>query len=148
MIVAGPQDVLASWLCKRIGLTPSPHLRCMGVVYEGELRAVVGFDSWNGASCQMHVAARDGHWVTRELLRQVFWYPFVACKLAVVLGAVPSGNTRALKFNRRIGFTEVARIEGAHPDGALVIMQLRRENCRWIKEARDGQEERTPADHA
>jgi hypothetical protein len=148
LIVAHYQDILASWLCKRIGLVPSPHLRCFGVVQEGELVAVVGFDGWNGASCQMHVAGDGGHWVTRTLLRTVFRYAFADNELKLVLGIIPSGNTAALRFNSHIGFTEVTRIEGAHPDGALVIMELRRENCRWLKEKGHGQESLAAADHA
>jgi RimJ/RimL family protein N-acetyltransferase len=148
VIVATHQDVLATWLCKRIGLVPTPHLRCFGVVHDNQLVAVVGFDSWNGASCQMHVAGEGGHWMSRELLRAVFHYAFVASGLQVVLGVVPSGNTAALKLNKHLGFTEDARINNAHPDGALVIMSMRREYCRWLKEKNLGQEVSTPADHA
>lgn len=148
MIVAHHQDILATWLCKRIGLVPTPHLRCFGVVHDNKLVAVVGFDSWNGASCQMHVAGDGGHWMTRTLLKLVFRYAFVDSGLQVVLGIVPSGNHEALKLNKHLGFAEEVRVNGAHPDGALVIMSMRREHCRWIKESRHGQEERAAANHA
>lgn len=118
---------------------PTPHLRCIGnVTREGKILGVVGFDGWNGASCQMHVAG-EGNWVTRELLRATFEYAFKVAGLKVVLGLVPSGNANALRFDRHIGFSEVARIKDAHPDGELIVLELRRENCRYLREE-NGQE--------
>lgn len=133
MIVFGPHDVLGAWLCQRIQYVPTPNLRCLGNITEdGKIIGVVGFDNWNGASCQMHVAG-EGNWVSREFLRCTFDYAFNTAKLNVVIGAVPSGNKRALKFDKHVGFTEVASIEGGHPDGSLVILSLRREDCRYLE---------------
>ncbi len=139
MIVSAPQRELAQWLCERIGYMPTPHIRCIGnVSRDGKILGVVGFDGWNGASCQMHVAG-EGNWVTRELLHAVFDYPFNVAGCRVVLGLVPSGNERALRFDKRVGFNEVARIEHAHPDGALIVLEMRREACRYLRK-QDGQE--------
>ena len=134
MIQTQHQDVLARWLCEKIGYMPTPHIRCIGnVTKDGKILGVVGFDSWNGASCQMHVAG-EGNWVTRELIRATFDYVFNVARLNVVLGLVPSSNAKALRFDRHVGFTEVARIKGGTPDGDLVILELRRENCRYLRD--------------
>jgi len=139
MIVFGPHDTLGKWLCERIQYVPTPNLRCMGnVARDGTIRGVVGFDDWNGASCQMHVAG-EGYWVTRDFLRHVFAYVFDTAGLNMVIGVVPSGNTRALRFDKHVGFKVVATLEGAHPDGSLVIVSLKREDCRYL-ERKDGQE--------
>lgn len=133
MIQTQHQEILAHWLCERIGYMPTPHLRCIAnVTREGKILGVVGFDGWNGASCQMHVAG-EGNWVSRELIRAVFDYVFNTSRLNVVLGLVPSGNERALRFDLHVGFKEVARIAGAHPDGALIVLELRKENCRYLR---------------
>ena len=133
MILTNHQEVLARWLCERIGYMPTPHLRVIGnVTKEGKILGVVGFDGWNGASCQMHVAG-EGNWISRELIRATFDYAFNVAGLKVVLGLVPSGNTKALRFNKHVGFIEIAKIDGGHPDGALVILELRRENCRYLR---------------
>lgn len=134
MIQTAHQQILAHWLCERIGYMPTPHLRCIAnVSRDGKILGVVGFDGWNGASCQMHVAG-EGNWVSRELIRAVFDYVFKTAGLKVVLGLVPSNNERALKFDKHVGFRQVARIDGAHPDGALVVLELRREDCRYLRE--------------
>lgn len=133
MVFSDHQELLARWLCERIGLMPTPHLRCIGNVNrDGKILGVVGFDGWNGASCQMHVAG-EGNWINRDLIRATFDYAFNVAGLKVVLGLVPSGNDKALRFDKHIGFTEIARIKGGHPDGALVILELRRENCRYLR---------------
>lgn len=118
---------------------PTPHIRCIGnVTKEGKILGVVGFDGWNGASCQMHVAG-EGNWVSRELIRATFDYAFNVAGLNVLLGLVPSGNEKALRFDKHVGFVEVARIKDAHPDGELVVLELRRENCRFLRN-KNGQE--------
>lgn len=133
MLVNNNQELLVDWLCDRIGYVPTPYMRAIGSVGpDGNLNGVVGFDGFNGASVQMHVAGEPG-WLDRAILRAAFHYPFVILDCAVVLGIVPSGNTAALRFNQDLGFTTVAIIPDAHPDGALILMQMRREECKWLK---------------
>lgn len=132
MIMTKGQDVLASWLCKQIGLPWSPDLRCIGEIgRHAHIRGVIGYNNYNRASVQMHVAGEPG-WVSRHILYAAFHYPFVALKCNVVLGLVPSGNKEALRFNRRLGFETLIELEGGHPDGALIMMSMRKENCRWL----------------
>lgn len=139
MLQTQHQEILARWLCERIGYMPTPHMRCIGnVTSEGKILGVVGFDGWNGSSCQMH-AAGEGNWVSRDLIRATFDYAFNVAGLKVLLGLVPSGNDKALRFDKHVGFSEVARIKDGHPDGDLVILELRRENCRYLRK-QDGQE--------
>jgi hypothetical protein len=134
VIVTDHQEVLVNALCEKIGLVPTPHIRCIGSVSENgmHLKGVVGFDGYNGASVMMHVCG-EGNWITRDLLRASFDYPFNFLNCNMVLGLVPSGNEQALKMNRHLGFKVENVLEGAHPDGALILMVMRREDCRWLK---------------
>lgn len=133
MIQTAHQDLLARWLCEKIGYMPTPWLRCIGnVTPEGKILGVVGFDAWNGASCEMHVAG-EGNWLSRDLIKATFDYVFNVAHLNVVLGRVPASNKKALRFDKHVGFTEAVRIKGGAPDGDLVILELRRENCRYLE---------------
>jgi hypothetical protein len=143
VIVTAHQDILASWLCKRIGIVPSQNIKCIGNMIDDKIVGVVGFDGYNGASVQMHVAG-SGNWCTRSMLFATFDYPFRVLKCNVVLGLVPSGNADAINFNLRIGFKIIDEIEGAHPDGSLILIAMRREECRFTHE-RFGREVRTHA---
>lgn len=133
MIVSQPTDLLTTWLCDRIGYVPTPNMRCIGrVSTQGHLMAVIGFDGWNGACCEMHVAG-EGNWISRDLLFAAFDYPFNVGNCSLVIGRIPSGNKSALKLNLHLGFKVEHTIEGAHPDGSLVIMTMRRAECRWLE---------------
>ena len=123
---------LYDWLNERIALPFSTDFKAMGRVVDGQLVGVVGFTGYNEASIQMHMAGAGPHWMTRHFIREAFRYPFVTCRCSVVLASVPSGNTEALKIDRKLGFKEIAIIEGAHPDGALHLLALRREDCKWV----------------
>lgn len=140
------QSWMKEWLCERIGLTPTNDLVCIGNEFDGQLRGVVGYDNYNGASVMMHVAG-EGNWFTKDMLHAVFDYPFNVMEVNMVIGLVPSGNTDAIRFNKHIGFKLEYTIKGAHPDGALLIMSMTREECRFLNRARSrhGQEEQATA---
>lgn len=87
---------------------------------------------WNGASILMHVAGFDPHWLTRDFLWICFHYPFVQLGCKKVLALVSSGNLHAIDFDKRIGFKEECRIKDADPGGDLVVLSMRREECRWL----------------
>lgn len=124
---------------------PTPYIRCIAnVTKNGKILGVVGFDSWNGASCQMHIAG-EGNWLTRDLIHAAFDYAFNVADLNVVLGFVPSTNTKALRFDKHVGFVEVSRIKDGTPEGDLIILELRRENCRYLREAHGKQIESAAA---
>jgi hypothetical protein len=62
----------------------------------------------------------------------------------MVFGIVPSGNIRALGIDRKLGFSELIYIPGAHPDGGIHILQMKREHCRWLR-GQNGKEVYTEA---
>lgn len=131
-VVIERQPELIQWLCDRIGYVPSPYMQAIGSIgADNFLHGVVGFDGFNGASCQMHVAGEPG-WMNRTILKAAFVHAFDKLNCACVLGAVPSGNAEALRLNLHLGFKTVATIPGAHPDGSLIIMCMYRHECRWL----------------
>lgn len=132
VFIGQPIELLFEWLSARIELPRSEDFRAFGRVVNGELVGVVGFTGHNGASCQMHMAGEGKYWASRKLIREAFRYPFGICGYNVVFALVPSGNKEALDIDLRLGFTELATIAGAHPDGALHILVMRREDCRWL----------------
>jgi hypothetical protein len=106
---------------------------CIGQELNGNLAAVVGFCSFMPKACQMHIAAVDEvNWMSRDLLWAAFDYPFNKLGVSVIIGQVCGDNESALKLNRHLGFKVVAEISDAHMDGDLVIMAMRREDCRWL----------------
>jgi hypothetical protein len=81
----------------------------------------------------MHIAAvSEVNWMNRDLLWAAFDYPFNKLGVSVILGQICGSNEDALKLNRHLGFKVVAEIADAHMDGDLVIMAMKREDCRWL----------------
>ena len=94
-----------------------------GIVYEG----------YTGASVCMHVASFAPLWVNRDLLWVSFDYPFTQMGCKLVLGEVASTNPKALAFDLNLGFKLEATIRDAVPGGDLLILTMRRDDCRWLK---------------
>ena len=110
----------------------SPYATFIGQEIDGEVKAVVAFDNILDKSCMMHTAAIVPNWISKDLLWACFDYPFNILKVKVILASVASTNKEALKLDRHLGFVDKAYIEDAHLDGDLVILAMRRENCRWL----------------
>lgn len=132
-IIYGQDDRVGPWVCRRINATWIPgQAKTIGLEEEGELIGGCLIESYiAGGSVSMHVAGEPG-WCTRSYLRAAFRYVFVQLDCNVAIGVVPSGNSKALAFDWALGFREHTRIEGAHPDGALVLLTMRKEDCKWL----------------
>ena len=134
MVTTMRQEDLVFWLCSRIGHAPSHWMRCIGSLSDRDpsvLRGVVGYDGFNGSSVMMHMAGEPG-WLDKRLLHAAFDYPFNVMGCNQVLAMVPSDNVVALDIDRRLGFKLVCELDGAHPDGSLFLMRMRREECKWL----------------
>jgi hypothetical protein len=117
-----------------VNLPPSGDFQAFGSVSENakSLLGVVAFNGFWGHVCTMHTAG-EGNWVTRKLIWRAFDYPFRQLGLQAVLAPVAASNTRALKFDQKMGFKEVHRIvNGWAEDDDLIVLQLLREDCHWL----------------
>lgn len=131
-VVTDNQEHLRGWITGVLGIQFSPYARFIGQEIDGEVKAVVAYDNIMDKSCQMHTAAIVPNWISKDLLWASFDYPFNILKVKVILALVASNNTEALRLDRHLGFIDKAYIEDAHVDGDLVILAMRRENCRWL----------------
>lgn len=119
-------------------------MTCIGNVVDMHIRGVVGFDEWNGASVQMHVAG-EGNWATKELLRAAFWYPFVQLKVKTLLAYVAATNIKSVAMCHHVGFRMEHVLEDGHPDGDLIIFSMRPGDCRYLTQGhRHGIENQSP----
>ncbi len=128
--------VIHDWLKQRIGLPWSTDFKAFARVVDGKIVGVVGYEGFTGTCCRIHMAG-EGNWINREFIKLAFDYPFKLLDLPMVFGVVPSGNTRALELNKKLGFKQLLYVEGAHPDGGLHFLQLKRED--WMR-TRHGKE--------
>lgn len=142
VIAPSSQDeyaTLAAFLRHRAQVRLSEDLRMIGWLTREGLQIVVGFNSFVGRTCHMHVAMREGYRFTpRAMLRACFGYAFEQAGCQVVFGMVNSKNEAAMRYNRHLGFVERLRYPGLHDDGGdLVLFEMRRESCRYLEANHD-----------
>lgn len=120
-----------AWFIDKTGYDAPPGFRgLVALGDDGQPRGVVGFDRWTPASASVHVAAQPT--ALRLLLREGLGYVFGQCGRKLVRGEVRESNGPVRRMAVRMGFTESGRVEGGWSEGeALVLYELRREQCRW-----------------
>jgi RimJ/RimL family protein N-acetyltransferase len=98
----------------------------------GNLLGGVIYSGYTGASIGIHVAAFSDYWINKDMLWVTFHYPFVRLGCHKIFGQVPSYKTKTLEFDKKLGFIEEARIKDFFPDGDLIVLSMKREDCRWL----------------
>jgi len=131
-IVTADQDYMRAWLCNKLGEKLPENTTCIGQELDGNLVAVVGYCGFRTKSCVCHIASVGKNWMSKDFLWAIFDYPFNKLGVSVILITISSNNEDSLKFSRHLGFVDKAYIEDAHEDGDLVILAMRRENCRFL----------------
>lgn len=118
-----------------------------GVIYENY--------TGDGGSVLVHIAGFTKNWINRDLLWIMFDYPFKQLNCTQAFAQVEAKNERCLKFCRSVGWKEVIRLEGVFPDDDMILLRMRRDDCRFLdlkprslvskKDHTSGQAETTPA---
>jgi hypothetical protein len=104
----------------------------LGFEDDGGLFFGVVYDLFTGTNVFMHCGASRKRWMRREMLADVFGYPFFQLGVDRITGPVDSRNEVALRFDKHIGFTEETRLRGAVPGGDMIMLVLWRNDCKWL----------------
>ena len=98
----------------------------------GVIAACCVLDGFTAHSCNAHLAIDNPLAIRAGFLTEVFQHAFGVCGLQRMFGLVTGDNKKALKFNLKIGFTEVTRIPDGFKTGVdYVVVRMDRDNCRW-----------------
>lgn len=89
--------------------------------------------SFLGNVVTLHMAGRDKHWCSRELLFLVFHYAFVQLGCHKVFGPCRSTNLDAIDIDLRGGWEFETVIRDAFAPGVhLVLLGMTRDRCKWL----------------
>jgi RimJ/RimL family protein N-acetyltransferase len=133
-LIYGEESRLLPWAAYRIGVTGfRKDAYTIGLERDGELVAVVVFDTFSRYDVHMHIAS-DGtaRWMSKELLFAAFGYPFTQLGMNRITGMVPAKNATAIEFDKHIGFVLEGRCRNALADDDIVIFGMLRSECRFI----------------
>ena len=109
-----------------------PEAQFIGQLKDDRIVAVIAYCNFVANSCAMHIGSVGDNWMSRDLLWAAFDYPFNKLEKKVILATLAADNEEAVRLNRHLGFQEKCVIEDAHEDGDLMIMSMKREDCKWL----------------
>jgi hypothetical protein len=126
-----------AWLVERTHCAVTESFRAIKAVDAiGRILGMVGYDLWTLNSVQAHMAV-DSPIAWRAMLRPAFAYPFLEAGMGVILAVIPAGNARSVHLATRFGFRPVHRVrDGWAPGEDLIMLEMRREECRWLEPQR------------
>jgi RimJ/RimL family protein N-acetyltransferase len=133
-LVIDETDRVAQWVATMIGHPDVPwagHI-ALGLEKEGVLVAGVVLENYNGANANAHLAGVGKHWMNRTMLLTFFRYAFGHLGLKRLTALVDADNTTAIQLNTHFGFTIEHTIRDGSANGDVVMMGLRREDCRYL----------------
>lgn len=131
------KELAAEILNKEIGVKPTADLQAIFWCNQqtNVIEWCIGFDSFLGKTCQIHVVNFQKKYTPRKLLFAVFDYAFNTAGVETLIGVVNSNNQEAMKYDQNLGFKEVCRLHGMHDNGGdLVLFEMKKADCRFIKE--------------
>ena len=133
MIITAMNHLSAKWFKGHLPVAEVGDAEGVVAYDRGKLLAGCVMDTWTDTSVQCHLLIRNPIALRHGFLEICFNYIFKARVKKLIYGFVPSDNVKALKFNKKLGFTEKCRLEGALKENVdCVIMELKKENCRYL----------------
>ena len=100
---------------------------------EGRIRGMVAYDCWTPNAVTAHMAV-DTPIAWRSLIPACFEYPFIQCDRRLLLGVIPSDNTKSWGLAKHLGFTVKHAVRDGWASGVdLLLLELRREDCRFLR---------------
>lgn len=133
-IVVKEKERVGAWVAERVGRNaPWGAFEAIGLEDDGVLIAGMVVESYvRNARCCVHLAGEGRRWLNREYLQFCCRYMFDQLKCRVVLGLVNADNEDALRFDRHFGFRDLCVVKDGAGDCDLIVLELRREWCRWL----------------
>jgi hypothetical protein len=130
------KQIASDILLREVGVQPCGDLEALFWVNEdNKIEWVIGYTAFIGKTCQMHMVNLKGGYTPKKLLFSAFDYPFNYRNLEKVFGLVDSNNIRAMEYDQKLGFKEAIRFAEMHDSGGdLVVFEMNKADCRWIKE--------------
>ena len=119
-----------------VGETDFGPFTTIGISRNEKLIAGAVYHRWRPFDCELTFAADDPAWCQKGVLRALFHYPFVQCKVDRMTLIIGENNPRALKLNLGLGFKIEGQARRAY-DGKndAFILGMLKEECKWLTKA-------------
>jgi RimJ/RimL family protein N-acetyltransferase len=98
----------------------------------GTLRTIVAFHNFCPASCEISVATFHPRPIDRQVLRELFKYPFEALGLRRIHSVVRTDNAKSLELTAKLGLKVEGYVQHWYPDCDGIFHGMLREDCKWL----------------
>jgi len=125
----------AEMVVTRLGLSAlHPTARILGFRDRDGIRGAFYFERYTGpgGSIHAHWVGRDRHWLKGYMLTLAFMYVYDQLGCEIIYGEVKSKSVATRIIDEKLGFREVARLEGYYPGDDLILYALRKQDCIWL----------------
>lgn len=119
------------WVFNNYHVIADEFTQAIGLEKNGKIVSVTGYNHFNGKSCHVHFY-HSGGYVSRHYIWLVHHYPFIQCGLDVMIAIVASSNQKIIRLARHLGYILQHTLAEAHPEGDLLILTLRKQDCRFL----------------
>lgn len=125
-----------SWIADRASLVVDDQFRAIEAMDGARIAGMVAFTGWTPNAVHLHIAL-ESPIALRRLVTHGFGIAFNRCGKGVALAPVMSTNRRSIRLVEHLGFRLAGVLADAWAPGVDVrIYQMRRDECRWLKEAK------------
>ena len=104
----------------------------------GSILGVVVFSRFTTGNCEITVAARSSHFITKRFALAVAAYPFIQMDCRRVTAIIAVENEKSLGLAQQLGFRIEGTLKEWFPSGDAKILGLLREDCKWLKDYSNG----------
>lgn len=136
-LVLGLDELVIKWVRAQLpGTLDFGPATAIGVADGTRLIAGVVYSNYHGHMIEVSVASTDRRWVSRNILRGLFAYPWQQLGVGRMQVTIAKRDKHTRKFVERLGFRYEGTGRKAWPDGsdACIYSLLRHEAERWLKE--------------
>ena len=93
----------------------------------------VAYTGMSDNNIEMHIATTDKRWCSREILKQVFWYPFHYLGLGRITAISNKQNPHVNRMLERLGFQQEGHLENFYAENSSAILwRMLRKECMWL----------------
>jgi len=138
-LVLDDRERVGAWVADRVDqLGHWGSFEAIGLEGEsGELVAGFVLNNMTETNAHVHIAGVGKRWLTKTFLFACFDYAFNQCGLKRLTGLVSEHNHEALRFDKHLGFEHEFTVPHGNAGGAVIMLVMWKEKCRWIKQRGD-----------
>jgi len=128
-------ELMWRWHCLKTGqkYNKNPAVKCAGILKNGEIIGSVIYHRFRWPDIEIGIETTDPAWCNRRILKEIFEYPLSTLNCKRVTATTDPSIPEVCQFLKRLGFVEEGRLRDALPHGDLLILGIKRDECRWVK---------------